>query len=111
MTLIPSRITTSEALNFEFELPDSDTYRNQRTIFISQVSVNFGTVPTSEGSVEICVSDEQGEDILWAGTAKDQKRVAYYPFQEIPIAPGAKLIVNYENPDEVEATARVMWHF
>ena len=109
--MIQSRFTSSEAVEFEFQLPDSDTYRNQRTLFIANVSTNFETAPTSAGSIQICISDEQGEDCLWEGAAQNQKRVSFYPFQEVPIPPGAKLVIRYENPDEVEATSRVMWHF
>ena len=110
MTLIPSRFTNSEAVEVEFELP-TDEFRNQQTMFIAQVTTNFKTVPTTAGDIEIYYSDDQGEDLVWAGAVANKKRVSFYPFQEIPIPPGAKLIVRFDNDDSVETTVRIIWHF
>lgn len=61
MTAISSRVTTEEALDFEFDLATADTYRNRTTLFIALISVNFKTALTSMGNIEIYISDGQGK--------------------------------------------------
>lgn len=58
--MIKSRFTSSEAVEFEFKLPDDHTYRNRTTLFVSHAFFNFATAPTTAGNIEICISDDEG---------------------------------------------------
>ena len=66
-----SRFTSNEALEFEFELPE-DGLQNRQTLFVSQVAINFTAAPTTAGDVQIYISDNEGEDLIWQSTAHSQ---------------------------------------
>ena len=103
-----SRFTSNEALDFEFELSE-DGLRNKQTLFVSQVAINFTAPPTTAGDVQIYISDNEGEDMIWRATAQANTHVFYLPKLHLPVPIGSKLILRYANPDSVEVTARFLW--
>ena len=103
-----SRFTSNEALDFEFELPE-DGLQNKQTLFVSQVAINFTAPPTTAGDVQIYISDNEGEDMIWRATAQAKTHVFYLPKLYLPVTKGSKLILRYANADSVEVTARFLW--
>lgn len=105
---IQSRFTSSEAVDFEFELPEN-VLPSRSTLWVSHVLVNFGTTPTDAGDVQLFFADDAGEDLIWAAAAvnKDHLRLSL-PYQ-LPVPRDAKLILQYSNPNTVEVSARFLW--
>lgn len=108
---IQSRFTSSEAVEFEFQLPDDDTYRNRQTLLVSHVETNLETAPTTAGNVQIFFSDAEGEDLIWESEAQNKTHLSFAPKIHVPIPKDAKLILRYENEDSVDVTTRVLWRF
>ena len=104
-----SRFTSNEALEFKFELPE-DGLQNKQTLFVSQVAINFTAPPTTASDVQIFISDDEGEDLIWEDEAMSQTHLRFSPNSHIPVKKGAKRIIRYANPDTVEVTARFLWH-
>lgn len=109
--MIQSRFSSSEAVDFEFNLPDDDTYRNRQTLLVSHVETNLGTPPTTAGNVQVFFSDAEGEDLIWESEAQSKTHLSFAPKIHVPIPKNAKLILRYANEDSVEVTTRFLWRF
>ena len=105
---IQSRFTSSDAA-VEFEIRMPDELQNKETLFVSHVVVNFGAAPTTAGNVQILISDDEGEDLLWEAEAMSKTHLPFTPALHVPVPKDAKLILRYANEDTVEVTARFLW--
>ena len=105
--MIQSRFTSNKVV--AFELQRTEPLRNQTTRFVSHVLVNFATAPTTAGNVQIFISDDEGEDLIWEAEAMRKTHLSFSPALHVRVARGAKLILKYANTDSVEVTARFLW--
>ena len=105
--MIQSRFSSSEAVAFEFQ--GTDPLPNKPTLFVSHLTINFTAAPTTAGDVQIYISDNKGEDMIWRATAQAKTHVFYLPKLHVPVPRAAKLILRYPNPNSVEVTARFLW--
>ena len=81
-----SRFSSEEAVAFEFGAPDGLT--NRSTFFVSHVAINFATAPTTAGAVQIFISDDEGEDLIWEDEAMSQTHLRFSPNSHIPVKKG-----------------------
>ena len=105
--MVQSRFTGSTAIAFEFQR--TEAFPNQPTLFVSHVLVNFTTAPTTEGNVQLFISDGDSKDLIWGAEAQSQTHLSFSPALHVPIAIGEKLILEYKNADSAEVTARFLW--
>ena len=105
---IQSRFTSSEA-NVAFEIQMPAEFLNRSTLLVSHVAINFGTAPTTAGNVQIFISDDEGEDLIWEAEAMGKTHLPFSPALHVPVPKDAKLILRYANEDTVEVTARFLW--
>ena len=105
--MIQSRFSSSEAVAFEFQ--GTDPLPNKPTLFVSHVGINFATVPTAGGNVQILISDDEGEDFIWEAETQAKTHLSLAPKLHIPVPKEPKLILRYNNTNSVEGTARFLW--
>lgn len=106
--MIPSRFSTRESVEFEFNR-SAEMSINYQNVYVSGVEINFATAPTSTDTMQLFFSDDEGEDLIWEGNAQSKTHLSYAPKLHIPVPNKSKLILRYENPNDVEVTARFLW--
>ena len=106
--MIQSRFTGSTAIAFEFQRTKGDL-PNHPALFVSHVTIDFTTAPTTAGKVQVFFSDVEGESLIWEGTPQGKTFMSCTPKLHIPVPKNAKLILRYANANSVEVTARFLW--
>ena len=79
---IQSRFTSSTTIAFEFSR--TEEYPNQPTLFVSQVAINLASAPTTQGEIEMYISDHEGEDKIWRIEAMNKTFTSYAPKLHTP---------------------------
>ena len=107
--MIKSRFSGHASVEFEFHRPETEPLTNRVTLFVSHVLVNFATAPTTAGDVQIFISDDAGEDLIWEAEAMNKTHLSFSPALHVPVTNRTKLILRYANADSGEVTARFLW--
>lgn len=94
------------AVDVSFSRDERTTY-NLPHVYVTQLALDFGTVPSMEGVVEVSVGDDDFKVQLLALNPVGKSFLTHEFETKLPMTSADALLIQYANPDDVAIKIRV----